>query len=118
MNREPTVPKAMHSLAMTMRYSHLAPAHEAAAVAKLAAALRTVLAVATPAVGGQWGPPRADGRVLSPSNCAQFGTFPARFLWGQPPPSKSIYKFVDLGKWRRGELNPRPKVIHRKSLHA
>ena len=52
------------TLEMTMRYSHLAPAHKAAAVEKLAAALERVENVAmssrTTAVGGSEAGPRSS----------------------------------------------------------
>ena len=100
-----------------MRYSHLAPAHKAAAVAKLTAALTTpAAAVPVAAVGAD---DRAVARTVSGTQAAPD---PARFrhvFSGRQTPAKQKYLETQRhGEWRRGELNPRPKVIHRKPLHA
>jgi len=105
------------SLEMTMRYSHLAPAHKAAAVEKLAAALMTkapVMALAAASAD--------DLATVRTESGAKSAPDPARFrhvFSGRQTPAKQKYLANQRdGEWRRGELNPRPKVIHRKSLHA
>jgi hypothetical protein len=85
------------TLEMTLRYSHLAPAHKAAAVSRLTDALahETIVEPVTAAAGAPAPPPAAD---------------PARFEHapsGRQTPAKR--KYVEgrrLGKWRRGESNP------------
>ena len=101
-------------LTMTLRYSHLAPAHKAGAVEKLGTALAapSPVAVAATADNGlgpaaKPTPPRAE---------------PARFrhaVSGRQTPAKREYlagRRVD--EWRRGESNPRPKVRPRARLRA
>jgi len=115
----PTVKELLghHSLEMTMRYSHLAPAHKAAAVAKLAAALQAP-AVPEPAaaVGGEGMTPVGNGS--RPKTAPDPARFRHVFSGRQTPAKQEYLKNQRDGEWRRGELNPRPKVIHRKPLHA
>ena len=80
------------TLAMTMRYAHLAPSHVAAAVEKLDAALA---------------PPEAARAVAAAPKLTRF----EHAASGQQTPAKR--KYVEarrLGEWRRGESNPRPNA--------
>lgn len=81
---------------MTMRYSHLAPAHKAAAVAKLAAALQAP-AVPEPAaaIGGEAMTPVGSGfRPKTAPDPARSGTF-SRVNRSQR--SKSTYEINEAG---------------------
>jgi hypothetical protein len=83
-------------LTMTARYAHLSPAHQAAAVAKLTAALTPTPEAARAVAGVRSGPP-------APAKLTR--------LSGRQTPAKR--KYVEgrrLGEWRRGESNPRPKA--------
>ncbi len=106
-----------HSLEMTIRYSHLAPAHKAAAVAKLAAAL-TVCPEATPRVATAGAVTTVSETPARPETASDPAHFRHVFSGRQTPAKQKYLENQRDGKWRRGELNPRPKVIHRKPLHA
>ncbi len=82
-----------HSLETTMRYSHLAPAHQAAAVAKLAAAL------AAPAVPAPIAAAGGEETVLVASDSRpKTKPDPARFS-GRQTPAKKKYPRKCAG-WR------------------
>jgi integrase len=98
------------TLEMTLRYSHLAPAHKATAVARLTEALApvTVVEPAAAVAGGPATPPPA-------ADPERFRHAPS----GRQTPAKR--KYVEgrrLGEWRRGESNPRPKVHPRARLRV
>ena len=87
---------------MVMRYAHLSPAHKAAAVAKLTAAL-TAVAAEEPTVAVA----NAELPAPVPANPARFRHAPS----GRQTPAKRKYlEDQRLEEWRRGESNPRPKV--------
>ncbi len=95
---------------MTLRYSHLAPAHKAKAMEKLGAALESAVKE------------RDSGAVsqepgASSSDLAQIrNVFLVRSERGLSVigPKTSGRQGVSRNRdwWRRGELNPRPKVFH------
>jgi integrase len=103
------------TLDMTMRYSHLAPAHKAAAVEKLAAALErfadgTEDAKAAPRMAFE-----AGSRVKPSANLERsWNVFSGR----QTPAKREYLQSQQLGEWRRGESNPRPKVHPRARLRV
>jgi len=129
------------SLEMTMRYSHLAPAHKAAAVEKLAAALdrsqeapgrvirasggRSLSEATTnlersedPSAGRletSGAASRATSRPESRPNLERSWTV---FSGRQTPAKKKFVEDQRLEEWRRGESNPRPKVRPRTRLRA
>jgi len=84
------------SIEMTLRYSHLAPAHKANAMEKLGAALETA------AKERDSGAEAAQESGAVPANLAQIGNV---FLIRRE-------RFVRVEWWRRRESNPRPKVFH------
>jgi hypothetical protein len=109
----PTVKEILgHSeINMTMRYSHLAPAHKAKAVQQLGDALEQI----------QQGP---LDRQAEAATGAQTATNLARFRHvlvvksGRglavigPKKEQNQQITADQDWWRRGESNPRPKVFH------
>lgn len=90
------------SLEMTMRYSHLAPAHKAAAVAKLAAALTTPREEPARVVAAGAASGTADAR-----SDAKSAPDPARFrhvFSGRQTPAKQKYLENQRdGKWTRSQ---------------
>jgi len=93
------------TIEMTMRYAHLAPQHTANAVESLTQALAApVHETETAAVGTREAAPRARSEH-APS--------------GRQSPAKAKYlRDQRLGKWRRGESNPRPKAHPRARLRS
>jgi integrase-like protein len=106
------------TLEMTLRYSHLAPAHKASAVEKLTAALavpETPVEVAA-AAGGPAPTPAAPAPTAAPGEEL---TRSRHAVSGRQTPAKREYlQGQRLGKWRRGESNPRPKARPRATLRA
>jgi Phage integrase family len=93
---------------MTARYAHLSPAHQAAAVARLSGALAPSPEAAHAGAGAALPAP-------PPGKLTRFEHAPS----GRQTPAKR--KYVEgrrLGKWRRGESNPRPKVHPRARLRV
>ncbi len=103
------------TLEMTMRYSHLAPAHKAAAVEKLGAALQAPAPAVPVGIAAAAGSAAAPHDAVSAANLERFRTV---FSGRQTPAKREYLESQRLKRWRRGESNPRPKVIHRESLHA
>jgi hypothetical protein len=90
---------------LVMRYAHLSPAHQAAAVAKLGAALTAVPEAARAA---------ANASPTVPNLERSWTVFSG-------PQTAAKRKYLEdhrLGKWRRGESNPRPKAHPRANLRA
>ena len=103
------------TITMTMRYSHLAPAHKAAAVEKLAAAMErsrdtTERRKAASDAALEQGRKRAPAADLE----RNWNVFSGR----QTPAKKKYLENQRLGEWRRGESNPRPKVHPRAHLRV
>ncbi len=103
------------TLEMTMRYSHLAPAHKAAAVEKLAAALDRVerappVSTSAAGAGAESGTSAVPAANLERSWNVLSGP--------QTPAKKKYVEEQRLRKWRRGESNPRPKAHPRANLRA
>ena len=86
------------TLEMTLRYSHVAPAHKATAVARLTEALAPgpIGEPAAVAAGARMPPPSA-------ADPERFRNVPS----GRQTPAKREYlRSRRLGQWRRGESNP------------
>ena len=96
------------TIEVTMRYSHLAPAHKAAAVEKLAAALDAGrVAMPEPqraAVGGAPALREATADRATPERSRHV------FSGRQSPAKREYLQSQPVNEWRRGESNPRPKV--------
>jgi integrase len=103
------------TLEMTVRYSHLAPAHKAAAVEKLAAALERfgddAKAAKSASGAGLAAPP-------APKSGANLERSWNVFSGRQTLAKKKYVEEQRLKEWRRGESNPRPKVHPRARLRA
>jgi len=93
---------------MTLRYSHLAPAHKAKAVEKLGEALEKITTVQNDRVKGETVEEQTPALAV---NLAQnrhiFMVRKGRGLALAEENQEVIW-------WRRGESNPRPKVFHQK----
>ncbi len=100
------------TLEMTIRYSHLAPAHKAAAVEKLAATLER--AENAPAASAAAASEGRRGSAPAADLERSWNVFSGR----QTPAKKKYVEERRLAKWRRGESNPRPKVHPRSPLRA
>ena len=102
------------TLEMTMRYSHLAEPHKAAAVEKLGVALAAPVAP----VQAVAATPAASSGARTPAPAPNLERFRNIFSGRQTPAKREYVQSQRVKGWRRGESNPRPKVVHRKSLHA
>jgi len=93
------------TIEMTMRYAHLAPQHSAHAVESLTQALAAPVRDAESVAVGTREPTSRARHEHAPS--------------GRQTPAKAKYlRDQRLGKWRRGESNPRPKARPRSPLRA
>ena len=108
------------TLEMTLRYSHLAPAHKASAVEKLTAALAAPVAPAQAAVAAAAGGPSPTSAAPAPTAApGEELTRSRHAVSGRQTPAKREYlQGRRLGQWRRGESNPRPKVHPRAHLRV
>jgi hypothetical protein len=109
----PTVKEILgHSeINMTMRYSHLAPAHKAKAVRQLGDALEQI----------QQGPSdRQAEAATGPQTATNLAHFRHVLVVKSgrglsvigPKTASNQQDNTDQNWWRRGESNPRPKVFH------
>jgi hypothetical protein len=85
------------TLAMTLRYSHLAPAHKATAVARLTDALAPG-PISEPAAA-------AAGAPVPPPSAADPERFRHAPSGRQTPAKRKYVEGPRLGEWRRGESN-------------
>src|SRR5262249_7071879 len=92
------------TLAMTMRYSHLAPAHKAAGVEKPALALEQTPAIATSARATANTPGPGPARLLTAPG-TDLERFRNVFSGRQTPAKREYLQGRRVGKWRRGESN-------------
>jgi len=93
---------------MTLRYSHLAPAHKAKAVEKLGEALEKITTVQND---------RAKGKVVeeqTPALAANLAQNRNILLVRKGKGLALAQENQEVKWWRRGESNPRPKVLHQK----
>ena len=115
----PTVKEILghREIEMTLRYSHLAPAHKAKAVEQLGKAFQQIAegqsAEKTEAVSGGKNPTNLERfrNVLLVKSGRGLSVVSPKDATNQELNSNSNW-------WRRGESNPRPKVFHQICLHA
>jgi len=93
---------------MTLRYSHLAPAHKAKAVEKLGEALEKITADQKVLRAGETQEGQAPALAV---NLAQNRNI---FMERKGRGLALAQENQGVEWWRRGESNPRPKVIHQK----
>jgi len=105
---------------MTLRYSHLAPAHKASAMDKLGAVLEKITKPKECEAAHQ---AEAEKAPALAANLAQIrNVFLVRsgrglsMIGPKEVENQSLSPSTDW--WRRGESNPRPKVFHQICLHA
>jgi len=93
---------------MTLRYSHLAPAHKAKAVEKLGEALEKITTVQSD---------RAKGDAVGEQTPALAANLAQNWNILMVRKGRGLAlaeENQEVKWWRRGESNPRPKVIHQK----
>ena len=97
---------------MTLRYSHLAHAHKAKAVEKLGEALEKITAVQKDKKAGVAQEEQTPALAV---NLAQNRNI---LLVRKGRGLALAQENQPVKWWRRGESNPRPKVLHQIRLHA
>jgi integrase len=118
----PTVKEILghREIEMTLRYSHLAPAHKAKAMDKLGCVLEKLTKAEKVETEAEL---KAENAPALAANMAQirnvFLVRSGRGLAVVQPKSEESQDVNRSGNWwRRGESNPRPKILRRKRLHA
>jgi len=93
---------------MTLRYSHLAPAHKAKAVEKLGEALEKITTIQKDKKSGEAQEEQTPALAM---NLAQNRNI---LMVRQGRGLALAEENQEVNWWRRGESNPRPKVFHQK----
>jgi len=97
---------------MTLRYSHLAATHKAKAVDKLGEALEKITTVQTGDIGNE------AQEQQTPTLAANLAQNRNILMVRKGRGLALAEENQGFEWWRRGESNPRPKVLHQKRLHA
>ncbi len=97
---------------MTLRYSHLAPAHKAKAVERLGQVLDEITSAQKSQKVEE---NREENTPALAANLAQIRNI---FLVRKGRGLALAQENQEVSWWRRGELNPRPKILRQKRLHA